>query len=173
MFGFVFNFWNTMTLAFFASVLLVSYRLTWWLARTSEGLIAGMTRTGMHQLARTLLVAMVDYDAATYQQSRFIVWNQVQVRFALLWGCSILIALLIFFLRIRDVVWMPWALVYVTYRLLTLWPNPPRPPIYTGDTALKSLIHDVNERKRQQGRVSTPHLIRQWDYLDQLFAGTT
>lgn len=169
MYLFTLDFWGILTLAFFASVLLVGYRLTWWLARLSEGLIYTLARTGMHELARRLLVALIDYDEHTYQQSRFIVWNQVPVRFALLWGGSLLTTLLILFLRIPDRAWMPVALIYIGYRLIKGWLTPARPMIHTNDADLKQLIQDVNEPGRPARSFAQP-MIRRWDYLDALFA---
>ena len=163
------DFWSIVVYAFFASVLWVGYRLTWRLAYFCEGLIINLARTGMHGTARTLLVAFVGYDAQTYQQSRFIIWNQVHVRFFILWGATFLLASLVLLFQIRPVIWMPVALIYNAYRIMVVWLNPPRPPIHTQDPALRQLIQDVNEPLRSTRTPARP-VIRRWDYLDELFA---
>jgi hypothetical protein len=163
------DFWSIVVYAFVASVFFIGYRLTWRLAYLSEGLIISLARGGMPGLARGLLFALIGYNEQTYQQSRFIVWNQVHVRFFVLWGASFLLTGLIFLFQIRPVVWVPLALGFVIYRLVRLWMNPPRPPIHTQDPALKQLIQDVNEPSRPTRYPARP-MIRRWDYLDELFA---
>jgi len=163
------DFWSIVVYAFLASVLFIGYRLTWRLAYCSEGLIVNLARAGLYSLARGLLFALVGYTEQTYQQSRFVIWNQVHIRFFILWGASFLLTGVVFLFRIQAVVWLPVALCFIVYRLVTLWMNPPRPPIHTKDPALKQLIQDVNEPLRSTRRSARP-MIRQWDYLDELFA---
>ncbi len=163
------DFWSIVVYAFMASVLFIGYRLTGRLAYFSEGLIISLARGGLHGMARGLLFALVGYNEQTYQQSRFIVWNQVHVRFFVLWGSTFLLTGLVFLFQIQPVLWVPLALGFIVYRLVTLWMNPPRPPIHTQDPALKQLIQDVNEPSRSTRKPARP-MIRRWDYLDELFA---
>lgn len=163
------DFWSIVVYAFLASVLFIGYRLTWRLAHISEGLIISLARGGLHGMARGLLFALIGYNEQTYQQSRFIIWNQVHVRFFVLWGTSFLLTGLIFLFQIKLLVWAPVALGFIAYRLVMLWRNPPRPPILTQDPALKQLIQDVNEPSRSARKPTRP-MIRRWEYLDELFA---
>ncbi len=165
---FVLDFWGYLTLAFFASVLLVGYRLTWALARFSENFIISLVRTGMHGMAKTLLWTLIGYDHYIYRQSRFIIWNQIQTRFAILWGRTLLITALSLLLQSWYV-----AIVLLSLIAITVWlirqVRAKDVPIRYSDQALTSLMHDVNERNRPVNRYVGPS-IRQWDYLDELFA---
>lgn len=163
------DFWSIVIYAFFASVLFFSYQLTWRLAYFSEGLIVNLARSGMHGAARSLLVTLIAYDEITYQQSRFIIWNQVHVRLFILWGATFLVTGLLFLLQISALIWVPLALAFIIYRVVRLWIHPRTPTIQTQDPGLKQLIQDVNEPDRSARRSARP-MIRQWDYLDELFA---
>ncbi|GAA4419388.1 hypothetical protein GCM10023187_53660 [Nibrella viscosa] len=164
------DFWGIAVLALFASLLFIGYRLTLRLARWSEDLIGSLVQMNLHGLARTLLQVLIAYDEHTYQGSRFIWWNQVRVRFALLWGGTLLLTGLVLLLQIRSIVWIPPALAFIAYRLVVAWQNPTRPPIHTQDPVLKDLIQDVNEPVRPGRQRRTQPIIRRWDYLDELFA---
>ena len=165
------DFWGVAAIALLAGVAFIVYRFAWRVAHFSESVISSLVSTGMPALARTLLVLFIGYNEQTYQRSRFIVWNRVRVRFFVLWGATFFLTGLIFLLRVRPVVWLPLAGLYIVYRLVTLWLNPPKPPIQTSDPALKQLIQDVNEPLRSSYRARpTRPVIRQWDYLDELFA---
>ncbi|WP_345244933.1 hypothetical protein [Nibrella saemangeumensis] len=164
------DFWGIAVLALFASLLFVGYRLTLRLAAWSEGLIGSLVQMNLHGVARTLLQVLIAYDEHTYQQSRFIWWNQVRVRFALMWGGTLLLTGLILLLQIRSIVWMPAAVAFIVYRLVVAWRNPTRPPIHTQDPALKELIQDVNEPAWPRRQQRAQPMIRRWDYLDELFA---
>jgi hypothetical protein len=163
-----FDFWTLIALGFIASVLFIGYRLTWRLAYFSEELIVNLARTGLHGSARVLLRLLIGYSERTYQQSRFIVWNQVHVRFFVLWASTFILTGLVFLFRLESAFW-PVALIIISYRLVTLWMNPPRPPIHTQEPSLKQLIQDVNEPVRSSRKPASP-MIRRWDYLDELFA---
>lgn len=163
------DFWSIVIYVFIAGTLLAIYQLALYLGRYCEGLIISYAQMGMHQIARALLVALIGYDGHTYQQSRFIIWNQVHIRFAILWGITFLVAGLLLLFQIPRIVWVPAVLALVIYRLVNLWMNPSRPPIHTQDPALKQLIQDVNEPRRAPQKRVGP-MIRRWDYLDELFA---
>lgn len=156
---FVLDFWGDLTLAFFASVLLVGYRLIWALARFSENFIISLARTGMHGMAKTLLWALIGYDHYTYRQSRFIIWNQIQTRFTILWGGALLITALSLLLQSLYV-----AIVLLSLIAITVWlirqVRAKDVPIRYSDQALTSLMHDVNERNRPVNRYVGPSIRR-------------
>ncbi|WP_461094442.1 hypothetical protein [Spirosoma gilvum] len=171
------DFWGILALVFCGGLLVVAFRLIWWLALGTERVIAFMTQFGLHTPAKLLLAILIGYDEQTYQKSRFIFWNQAHVRFAILWGCFLLLAGLLVLLQQSHVVgnvgltWLLTFMVYVGLRCLVYWSRPKPPLIYTEEPSLKSLIKDVNERSpfpKRSGR----QLIRRYDYLDELFAET-
>lgn len=167
--------WGIVLLIFYGGMLLVVYRLIWWLAIATERLIAFLTQSGLHYSAKLLLAILINYDKRTYLKSRFIFWNRAPVRFAILWGAFLVLAGLLALLHQRHLVgpvgltWILAFVVYVGFRCLVYWTNSKAPRIYTQEPSLKSLIQDVNERPPYQKR-SGRQLIRQYDYLDELFA---
>jgi|GEM_PF-4567409 len=163
------DFWSLVVYLFIAGALYVACHVVLALGRYTERLVASFAQMGMNQVARALLVFLIGYDERTYQQSRFVLWNQVDVRFTMLWAVALLTATLIVLLRVPGIVWMPALLALLVYRTVTLWANPARPQITTRDPALKQLIQDVNEPMRTP-RKSVGPIIRRWDYLDELFA---
>lgn len=167
------DFWTVAALGLIATLLVVAYRFTWWLAHFSEGLIVSLARMGLHRVARTLLVMLIGYDEQIYHRSRFIVWNQVHVRFFVLWAASFSLTGLTLLFEIRPVIWGVVLVSLLTYRVIMVLLNPAKPPIHTQDPALKQLIQDVNEPRRSAPvpRPAQP-MIRRWDYLDELFSET-
>lgn len=169
------NFWSILALIFCGGLLVVAFRLAWWLALGTERVIAFMTQSGMHAPAKLLLAILIGYDEQTYHKSRFIFWNQAHVRFAILWGSFLLLAGLLVLLHQQHVVgpigltWLLAFALYVGFRCLVYWTRPKAPLIYTEEPSLKSLIQDVNERAPFPKR-SGQQLIRRYDYLDELFA---
>lgn len=165
------DFWTIAALGLITALLVVAYRFTWWLAHFSEGVIVNLARVGLHGLARTTLVMFIGYDEQIYHRSRFIVWNQVHVRFFVLWALSFTLTGLILLFEIRPIVWGTVLAGLLVYRVVMLLLNPPKPLIQTQDPALKQLIQDVNEPRRPASvpRPAQP-IIRRWDYLDELFA---
>ena len=133
------DFWSIVVYAIVAGILIASYQLALLLGRYSEGLIISYAQMGMYQMARALLLALIGYDEYTYQKSRFVIWNQVHIRFAILWGITLSVAALLFLFQVPRIVWIPAGLALVIYRLVNLWMNPPRPPIHTQDLALKTI----------------------------------
>lgn len=169
------GFWSILGWLVLAVSILLGIRLIWALANGSERAIVLMTRTGMHTTARGLLAWLIDYDESTYSRSRYIVWNRVSVRFALLWGSFVLLGLvLLFFQQVRKLdhpllVWLLAAVSYLAYRAVRISWVPQRPMIRSRDKELTDLLDEVNGRPRgtyESGR----HIIRQWDYLDELYA---
>lgn len=161
------DFLNIIILFFGIGLLLVSYRLLWFLAFLSERMIVFMAQTGMRRLARSLLVVLVGYNQHTYYKSRFILWNQVHVRFALLWGGVLLTAAALCYLYAAhriDSVFTPLAIlltVFLGIRCLLFLTKPKsKPQAWHGQ--VNSLSQDVNEQVVRQ-------VIRRWDYLDELY----
>lgn len=167
------DFWTIAALGLITALLVVAYRFTWWLAHFSEGMIISLARMGLHGLARTLLVLLIGYDEQIYHRSRFVVWNQVHVRFFVLWALSFSLAGLTFLFEIRPLAWGIVLGGLLIYRVSIVLLNPAKPLIYTQDPALKQLIQDVNEPRRPAlVRRPVQPMIRRWDYLDELFAET-
>lgn len=169
------DFWGIVLLIFYGGLLVVAFRLTWWLATATERVIAFMTQSGLHRPAKLLLAVLIGYDEQTYQKSRFIFWNQAHVRFAILWGSFLLLAGMLLLLHQMHTIgsaglaWMIAFIAYIGFRGLAYWARPKAPLIYTEEPSIKSLIQDVNEQSppsKQSGR----QLIRRYDYLDELFA---
>lgn len=152
----VFSFWNIVVLIFGALLIIAAIRLVWWLAGLSVLLIHFLTHAGLHKTAKFVLATTVNYDRRTYCKNRMIYWNQVGIRFALLWGFFFGLLAILLLLKIGnkvDSIAQPLALaaiVYVGLRSLLYW-----------------FSQDVNERSLQPHQ---PNLIRRWDYLDELFA---
>ena len=144
-------------------------------ARFSERFIIDMARAGSPGLAKGLLAILIGYTATTYRKSRFVIWNQVHVRFVLLWGSFLFLAVVLLLLRVGrtiDSAGQAWVILfssYIGFRCLLYWIRP-APDSSPAEQSTPSLIQHVNERDRsgyQQART----LIRHWDYLDELFAG--
>lgn len=163
------DFWSLVVYFFMAGVLLITFRAVLTLGRYTERLVANFAQMGMTQVARALLVFLIGYDERTYLKSRFVLWNQVSVRFTMLWTVALLTATLTVWLEVPGIVWIPALLALFIYRSVTLWTTPARPRITTRDPALKQLIQDVNEPTWTPPK-SVGSIIRRWDYLDELFA---
>ena len=170
------DFWGIVLLIFYGGLLAVALRLIWWLAIGTERVIALMTQSGMHTPAKLLLAILIGYDEQTYHKSRFVFWNQARIRFAILWSSFLLLAGLLVLLHQMHIVgpvgltWLLAFALYVGYRCLVYWTASKAPLISTQEPSLKSLIQDVNERSPLLMR-SGRQLLRQYDYLDELFAG--
>jgi hypothetical protein len=167
--GMVWDGWGIATVALLLAGLFIAYRLTWRLAYLSESLIIGLARTGLHGWARRLLRVLIGYNRRTYAASRFIIWNQVPVRFFMLW-CSLLAWT--GFVLLARLPWLVWAIpvgLYIGYRVGTAWLARTTPPIDTQAPELRELIQQVNERQTIPPIRRHGPPIRQWDYLDELF----
>ena len=152
----VLSFWNIVVLAFGALLIIGIFQMSWWLAGVSVRLIHVLTHAGLHKVAKFVLATMVNYDRRTYCKNRLIYWNQVGIRFALLWGFVFFLTSILMILRIGnkvDSIGHPLliiAVAYLGFRSLMYW-----------------FSQDVNEQSLQPHQ---PNLIRRWDYLDELFA---
>lgn len=171
-----FSFWNVVLILIGLALFGFAHRLTWALARYTERFVVFMAQTGLHQLAKTLLAILIGYDEQVYRKSRFMFRNQVTFRFAVLWGVTLFTIAFLFILREALIIQSVsqtaavLATAVLSLRCILYWTSPrKRSRITTGDSALTSLIQDVNERT---GRMNQPgrQIIRRWDYLDELFA---
>jgi hypothetical protein len=165
------DFWTILLLAIGVGGMYILYLFIWRLAYSSEGMIILIARMGMPRFAKSLLATLIGYNEETYQRSRFVVWNQVHVRFFMLWSGVFFLTGLILVYQLRPIVWIVVGFAYVTYRLLTLWFSPVVPNRSAQDSSPKQFVPDVNEQVRP-GRRPAQSLIRRWDYLDELFAAS-
>lgn len=157
------TFWNCVLVLFALASLGAVVKIATFLATLSERVIALFTQSGMHQLARTLLALSVGYDQRTYGQSRFLLRNQVHVRFRMLWGSLLALTAFLGLLRAAHVInSVILSLLVISVALIAL-----RMSSYF--TASRQSIHQVKEQSAFAGRPNQ-HFIRQWDYLDELFA---
>lgn len=163
MYLFAFTFWNC-ALLFMGLVLLGAVvKVVEFLAGLSERLIVLFTQSGLHGVARTILALAVGYDQRTYSRSRFLLRNQVHVRFKMLWGTFLLIALFLVLLQQAHIidsivtVLLIVASTVIVIRLASYY------------SASRPANQDVKERDELMNRPNQ-HYIRQWDYLDELFA---
>jgi len=169
-------FWDYLVIALLFFVLIGAYRLAVALGRTTERFVAWLVGAGMHGLAKSTL-GLVGYDHRTYAKSRFIVWNQVTVRFSLLWGGLIGWATVLFILRegrtIHSIApfWILGIVLYLACRwYLSL--KEEKADSQTDD--ILELLESLNSvHSREKGQSNYPHSrpvpVRQWDYLDELF----
>ena len=154
----------------------VAYRFVWWLAAVSERAVANLTRTGMSEAAKALLAVLINYDEQTYRKSRFVMWNQASVRFALLWGSFVLLAGvlgLLHLMHIVESVSFAWTLILATYIGLryVVYLTSPKTHIANSEESgfgLDSSNHYVKERNPGSNR-NGHQVIRRYDYLDELF----
>lgn len=143
-------------------------------ARFSERFVIDIVRAGSPGLAKGLLAVLIGFTATTYQKPRFIIWNQVHVRFVLLWGGFLLLAVVLLLLHVGrtvDSVGQTWLIAfsaYIGFRCLLYWMRP-KTDVPSREQSAHSLIQHVNERSRPDYQQA---LIRRWDYLDELFAGS-
>ena len=163
------SFGNVVLIALGILLLLFSYRLMWFLGGLTERLIVFLTQIGFRGMAKGLLAILIGYDQRTYWKSRIILWNQVGVRFAILWGAALTIAFILFVLKMGNsissisIVWLSIASAYLSIRAILYWITPNRSE---GPT---SFVQDVKERMNPNGW-SPRQFVRRWDYLDELFA---
>lgn len=158
-----FTFWNCVLL-FVGIVLLGAVaKVVEFMAKVSERLIVLFTQSGLHGVARTILALTVGYDQRTYGQSRFLLRNQVHVRFKMLWGGVLSIAVFLVLLQQAHLIdsivtglLVVTGIVVVT-RLASYY------------SASRPTNQDVKEHEVPMSRPNK-HYIRQWDYLDELFA---
>ena len=162
------DFWSVVWAFLGLAALGIIHRLVWALARMSDNLIGFLAHMGLKGLAKFLLTILVDYDQKTYAKSRFSAWNQVPFRFAVLWGATLGLLGLLCILKVGrsiDSVGMPLALISIVctgYRCVQYWNAPRR-----NEVALNSFNQNFKEQPRP-----TYSMIRQWDYLDELFIQT-
>lgn len=169
MYLYVFDFWGVVILAFAAGLLSVGIRLVWFLAHVSENTIIMLARMGAHRFAKSLLSVLINYDQNTYRQSRYIVWNQIATRFAILWGVILIIISSALLFQSWYLAAVLIGVATVSILLIRQWRRANTLPIAYNDQALSSLMQDVNERIKPAKRYVGP-AIRPWDYLDELFA---
>lgn len=154
----VFSFWNVVVLVFFGFLLIGTLQMVRWLGSVSVLAINFLTRAGLHQVAKFVLATMVNYTRKTYCKNRMIYWNQVSTRFSFLWGSVFILAYILMLLKFGhkvDSISLPLVSMlglYLGYRCLMYW-----------------LSQDVNEQSCRPHQYPSP-IIRQWDYLDELFA---
>ncbi len=161
--------WGIATLGLLIAALFIGYRLIWRLAYFSESLVVSLTRAGLQRWARAVLRFLIGYDQYTYERSRYVVWNQVPVRFFILWSSGFGLTGIGLLFRLPPYAWWLAILGGIAYRLFCLWATPILPPIQTTEPTLKELIQQVNEPVREQPPIARPQ-IRPWSYLDELFA---
>lgn len=143
--------WIVLLVALLALVLFV--RLMWWLGRASENGVAMLVRLGMHGMAKDTLSLLIGYTDQTYNRSRYVLWNQVAPRFALLWSGLVVAVLLA-----GSSHWGAFSL-YVTV-LFTVF-------LLRRLGRQQAVNQYVKEHSGQQNGVA---YIRPWNYLDELYA---
>lgn len=154
----VFSFWNVVVLVFFAFLLIGTLQMVRWLGNMSVLVIHFLTHAGLHRVAKFVLATMVNYTRKTYCKNRLIYWNQVGIRFSFLWGSLLVFTYILMLLKVGnkvDSISLPLISMfglYLGYRCLMYW-----------------LSQDVNEHGRRPHQYPST-IIRQWDYLDELFA---
>ena len=168
--------WSLFLIFIGLAVLGLANRLVWALARGTERFIISIAQGGAFGLARSVLAVLVGYTEDTYRKSRFVRWNQVQYRLALLWGAFLLLAMILGVLHLDNrvdsvfTIWLVFAVAYVGFRSLVCWNRSPSSSAQTRRDG-QSFNPQVKDRNWPHYRQS-PTLIRHWDYLDELFAHT-
>jgi len=162
----------TIALIFLGLVLIgIGKRVIWALANFSERLIILIAQTGMPGVARMWLSVLIGYDQRTYSKSRFEFRNQVGYRFAVLWGCVLLLVPVLFVFKDRhviDSISQTWALLLIGslgFRCLLLWNRAP-------DIHRERVENQHVNEQTKPASWNSPQLIRRWDYLDELFGGS-
>jgi hypothetical protein len=154
----------------------VAYRFVWWLAAVSERAVANLTRTGMSEAAKALLAVLINYDEQTYRKSRFVVWNQATVRFALFWGAFVLLAAvlgLLYEAQVIESVGIAWTLILATYigfRYVVYITSPKTHLANPEGSGFELDSSNFYVKERNPGSNRNGHqVIRRYDYLDELF----
>ncbi len=143
--------WIVCLVALLALVLFV--RLMWWLGRASENGVAMLVRLGMHRMAKDMLSLLIGYNVQTYSRSKFVLWNQVAPRFALLWSAVIVAIILA-----GTGQWGIFSLYVTVLVTILLLSRLGRQQVFDPYV------------KEQYGRQSGVTYIRPWNYLDELYA---
>lgn len=168
------DFWSIVTIGCFLIAFGFAVRCARFIAAFTEQTIASMVRINMAGPAKMLLAVLVGYDGYTYQKSRFLLWHQVRFRLELFWGGCILGLIVLFLFKGTKAIdsvstgFIALLAVYFVVRCLIYW-LAPADRINPTSASLRSSIHDVKEQTTT-GQNRSHHLIRQWDYLDELFA---
>ena len=168
------DFWSIVAIGCILIALGFVVRLARFIAAFTEQTIKFMVRAGMAGPARMLLAVLIGYDGYTYQKSRFLLWHQVRFRLELFWGGCLLGLVVLFLLKGTNAIdsvgagFVGLLAVYLVIRCFIYW-LAPADRINSTNASLRSSIHDVKEQT-----TAVPYrshqLIRQWDYLDELFA---
>jgi len=163
MYLFAFTFWNCVMLFIGLMLIGAGVKLAEFMANLSERLIVLFTQTGLHGLARTILALAVGYDQHTYEQSRFLLRNQVHVRFKMLWGIVLAVILFVVLLRQVHLITSISTALLIAGGVVVLW------RLASYYSASRPTNQHVKELEMPVSRPNQ-HYIRQWDYLDELFA---
>ncbi|GAB2547075.1 hypothetical protein [Spirosoma aerophilum] len=165
------NFWNVVVLLSGGLLLIGIYRLALWMAEMSLNAVSTLTYSGLRGVARFMLTIFIGYSWRTYQSNRMLYWNRVGFRFAMFWAGALLLALVLVILKLGNTIdsigtiWIITMSIYLGFRALMYLTASPRQLGYASGT----FVPNVNEQLGNN-RWASHQIIRQWDFLDELFA---